>query len=148
LSACSCRITLHISSVVCLRTSKGSASHSNFPAAHALGSMLARKAATTGYRKLCLLDHERTACRIRSRSKGKGVMEKCGGRKNYAEARPEVVALARELSNQHMSLHKIISRACPARTGDDYDVLSVGEVVGRIFKSPMAMAYRIMASAI
>ena len=28
--------------------------------------------------------------------------EKCGGRKSYAEARPEVVALVRELSAQRM----------------------------------------------
>ena len=39
--------------------------------------------------------------------------EKCGGRKSYAEARPEVVALARELSDQRMSLRKI-SASSPA----------------------------------
>jgi DNA invertase Pin-like site-specific DNA recombinase len=33
--------------------------------------------------------------------------EKCGGRRSYAEARPEVVALAQELSDQRMSLRKI-----------------------------------------
>jgi len=33
--------------------------------------------------------------------------EKCGGRKSYAEARPEVVALAKELHKQRMSLRKI-----------------------------------------
>lgn len=33
--------------------------------------------------------------------------EKCGGRKSYAEAKPEVVALAKELRMQHMSLRKI-----------------------------------------
>jgi DNA invertase Pin-like site-specific DNA recombinase len=33
--------------------------------------------------------------------------EKCGGRKSYAEARPEVVALAKELQRQRMSLRKI-----------------------------------------
>src|SRR5260370_2060570 len=32
---------------------------------------------------------------------------KCGGRKSYAEARPEVVALAKELSEQGMSYRKI-----------------------------------------
>jgi DNA invertase Pin-like site-specific DNA recombinase len=32
---------------------------------------------------------------------------KCGGRKSYAEARPEVVALAKELSGQRMSYRKI-----------------------------------------
>lgn len=35
------------------------------------------------------------------------VGQKCGGRKTYAEARPEVVALAKELSSQRMSLRKI-----------------------------------------
>jgi hypothetical protein len=34
-------------------------------------------------------------------------MGKCGGRKSYAEAKPEVVALAKELRDQRMSLRKI-----------------------------------------
>jgi hypothetical protein len=38
----------------------------------------------------------------------------CGGRKSYAEARPEVVALAKELRGQHMSPRKI-SAALAAR---------------------------------
>jgi hypothetical protein len=33
--------------------------------------------------------------------------EKCGGRKSYDEARPEVVALAKELQAAGMSLRKI-----------------------------------------
>jgi DNA invertase Pin-like site-specific DNA recombinase len=33
--------------------------------------------------------------------------EKCGGRKSYAEARPEVVAVVKELRRQRMSLRKI-----------------------------------------
>ena len=33
--------------------------------------------------------------------------EKCGGRKSYAEARPETVALARELRTKRVSLRKI-----------------------------------------
>jgi DNA invertase Pin-like site-specific DNA recombinase len=44
-----------------------------------------------------------TAARERKIAAG----EKCGGRKSYAEARPEVVALAHELSDQRMSLRKI-----------------------------------------
>ena len=34
-------------------------------------------------------------------------MGKCGGRKSYSEARPEVVAVARELKAGGMSLRKI-----------------------------------------
>jgi hypothetical protein len=40
----------------------------------------------------------------RSQKSGHGQV---GGRKTYAEARPEVVALAKELCDQRMSLRKI-----------------------------------------
>jgi DNA invertase Pin-like site-specific DNA recombinase len=42
-----------------------------------------------------------------ARDRKKEATGKCGGRKSYAEARPEVVALARELRGQRMSLRKI-----------------------------------------
>jgi DNA invertase Pin-like site-specific DNA recombinase len=49
---------------------------------------------------------------------------KCGGRKSYAEARPEVVALAKELSGQRMSYRKIsaelASRGHTTATGRPY----------------------------
>jgi DNA invertase Pin-like site-specific DNA recombinase len=42
-----------------------------------------------------------------ARDRKKASTGKCGGRKTYAEARPEVVALAREMHGQRMSLRKI-----------------------------------------
>jgi DNA invertase Pin-like site-specific DNA recombinase len=42
-----------------------------------------------------------------ARDRKKAVTGKCGGRKSYVEARPEVVALANELHGQRMSLRKI-----------------------------------------
>jgi DNA invertase Pin-like site-specific DNA recombinase len=42
-----------------------------------------------------------------ARDRKKAATGKCGGRKTYAEARPELVALARELRDQRMSLRKI-----------------------------------------
>lgn len=42
-----------------------------------------------------------------ARERIKAATGKCGGRKTYAEARPEVVALAKELHGQRMSLRKI-----------------------------------------
>jgi DNA invertase Pin-like site-specific DNA recombinase len=42
-----------------------------------------------------------------ARDRKKAATGKCGGRKSYAEARPEVVALAKELHGQRMSLRKI-----------------------------------------
>jgi DNA invertase Pin-like site-specific DNA recombinase len=49
---------------------------------------------------------------------------KCGGRKSYAEARPEVVALAKELSGQRMSYRKIsaelAARGYTTATGKPY----------------------------
>ena len=49
-----------------------------------------------------------------ARDRKKAATGKCGGRKSYAEARPEVVALAKELRGQHMSPRKI-SAALAAR---------------------------------
>jgi DNA invertase Pin-like site-specific DNA recombinase len=42
-----------------------------------------------------------------ARDRKKALTGKCGGRKSYLEARPEVVALAKELHGQRMSLRKI-----------------------------------------
>jgi DNA invertase Pin-like site-specific DNA recombinase len=42
-----------------------------------------------------------------ARDRKKAATGKCGGRRSYLEARPEVVALARELSASGMSLRKI-----------------------------------------
>jgi DNA invertase Pin-like site-specific DNA recombinase len=42
-----------------------------------------------------------------ARDRKKAATGKCGGRKSYAEARPEVVALAKELHSRRMSLRKI-----------------------------------------
>jgi DNA invertase Pin-like site-specific DNA recombinase len=42
-----------------------------------------------------------------ARDRKKAATGKCGGRKSYAEARPEVVALAKELRARRMSLRKI-----------------------------------------
>jgi hypothetical protein len=42
-----------------------------------------------------------------ARDRKRAVTGKCGGRKSYAEARPEVVALARDLRGRRMSLRKI-----------------------------------------
>jgi DNA invertase Pin-like site-specific DNA recombinase len=42
-----------------------------------------------------------------ARDRKKAVTGKCGGRKSYAEARPAVVALAKEMRGQRMSLRKI-----------------------------------------
>jgi DNA invertase Pin-like site-specific DNA recombinase len=49
-----------------------------------------------------------------ARDRKRAATGKCGGRKSYAEARPEVVALAKELRGQRMSLRKI-SAALAAR---------------------------------
>ena len=46
--------------------------------------------------------------RVRAaRERKKAATGKCGGRKSYAEAKPETVALARELRDQWLSLRKI-----------------------------------------
>jgi DNA invertase Pin-like site-specific DNA recombinase len=42
-----------------------------------------------------------------ARDRKKAATGKCGGRKSYAEARPEVVALAKEMHSQRISLRKI-----------------------------------------
>ena len=42
-----------------------------------------------------------------ARDRKKAATGKCGGRKSYAEAHPEVVALAQELHSRRMSLRKI-----------------------------------------
>jgi DNA invertase Pin-like site-specific DNA recombinase len=59
-----------------------------------------------------------------ARERKKAETGKCGGRKSYAEARPEVVALAQELSAQRMSYRKIsaelASRGYTTATGKPY----------------------------
>lgn len=42
-----------------------------------------------------------------ARDRKKAATGKCGGRRSYAEARPEAVELARELAGQRVSLRKI-----------------------------------------
>ena len=42
-----------------------------------------------------------------ARDRKKAATGKCGGRKSYAEARPEVVALAQELRRQRLSFREI-----------------------------------------
>ena len=42
-----------------------------------------------------------------ARDRKKAVTGKCGGRKTYAEARPDVVLLAKQMHDQGMSLRKI-----------------------------------------
>ena len=50
----------------------------------------------------------RAPARVRAaRERKKAATGKCGGRKSYAEAKPETVALARELRDQWLSLRKI-----------------------------------------
>jgi DNA invertase Pin-like site-specific DNA recombinase len=59
-----------------------------------------------------------------ARDRKKAETGKCGGRKTYAEARPEVVALAKELSAGRMSYRKIsaelASRGYTTATGRPY----------------------------
>jgi hypothetical protein len=42
-----------------------------------------------------------------ARDRKKAATGKCGGRKTYAEARPDVVLLAKQMQDQGMSLRKI-----------------------------------------
>jgi DNA invertase Pin-like site-specific DNA recombinase len=49
-----------------------------------------------------------------ARDRKRAATGKCGGRKSYAETHPEVVALAKELHAQRLSLRKI-SAALAAR---------------------------------
>ena len=42
-----------------------------------------------------------------ARDRKKAATGKCGGRRSYAELRPEVVALAKELRRQRLSYRKI-----------------------------------------
>jgi hypothetical protein len=42
-----------------------------------------------------------------ARGRARAVNGKCGGRRSYAEAKPEVVALVKQMHAQHMSLRKI-----------------------------------------
>jgi len=69
--------------------------------------------------ELSRLGHSAMSARCPVRRKAEavdtGIIGQSASGKSYAEARPEVVALARELSNQRMSLRKNISRACPSR---------------------------------
>jgi hypothetical protein len=45
-------------------------------------------------------------------SSWKAVTGKCGGRRSYAEAKPDTVALARKLRERRMSLRKDRGRTC------------------------------------
>jgi DNA invertase Pin-like site-specific DNA recombinase len=59
---------------------------------------------------------------------------KCGGRKSYAEARPEVVALAKHLSAQRMSYRKISAelarRGLLTATGKPYVASAIQSMLG------------------
>jgi DNA invertase Pin-like site-specific DNA recombinase len=65
--------------------------------------------------------------------------EKCGGRKSYAEARPEMVELARQLRRPHpdrrpVSLRKVAAalaeRGYVASTGRPYEAAAVASMIG------------------
>ena len=65
--------------------------------------------------------------------------EKCGGRKSYAEARPEMVALARQLrrpdpDRRPVSLRKVSAalaeRGYVASTGRPYEAAAVASMLG------------------
>jgi DNA invertase Pin-like site-specific DNA recombinase len=65
--------------------------------------------------------------------------EKCGGRKSYAEARPEMVELARRLrrpdpGRRPISLRKVAAalaeRGCVASTGRPYEAAAVASMLG------------------
>jgi hypothetical protein len=67
------------------------------------------------------------------------VGEKCGGRKSYAEARPEMVELARQLRRPNpdrrpVSLRKIAAalaeRGYVASTGKPYEAAAVASMLG------------------
>jgi DNA invertase Pin-like site-specific DNA recombinase len=69
-----------------------------------------------------------------ARDRKKASTGKCGGRKSYAEARPEVVALAKEMRERRMSLRKI-SAALAAQgymtaTGKPYVASAVQAMLG------------------
>jgi DNA invertase Pin-like site-specific DNA recombinase len=69
-----------------------------------------------------------------ARDRKKATTGKCGGRRSYAEARPETVALAKELRDQRMSLRKI-SDALAARghvtaSGKPYVASAVQAMLG------------------
>jgi DNA invertase Pin-like site-specific DNA recombinase len=72
-----------------------------------------------------------------ARERKKKLTGKCGGRKSYAEARPDVVALAKELHSQRMSLRKIsaelASRGYLTATGKPYVATAVQSMVGGPF---------------
>jgi DNA invertase Pin-like site-specific DNA recombinase len=59
-----------------------------------------------------------------ARDRKKAATGKCEGCKSYAEARPEVVALAKELHGRRMSLRKIsaelAARGCVTANGKPY----------------------------
>jgi DNA invertase Pin-like site-specific DNA recombinase len=69
-----------------------------------------------------------------ARDRKKASTGKCGGRKTYAEARPEVVALAREMHGQRMSLRKISATLAAqghmTATGKPYVASAVQAMVG------------------
>jgi DNA invertase Pin-like site-specific DNA recombinase len=69
-----------------------------------------------------------------ARDRKKAATGKCGGRKSYAEAKPETVALAKELHRQRMSLRKIsaalASQGHVTARGNPYVASAVHAMVG------------------
>jgi DNA invertase Pin-like site-specific DNA recombinase len=70
-----------------------------------------------------------------ARERKKKATGKCGGRKTYAEARPEVVAMAKELRDQRMSLRKIstvlAAQGHLTATGKPYVATAVQAMLGQ-----------------
>jgi len=71
------------------------------------------------------LEKARLVAKLKAaRDRKKAETGKCGGRRSYAEARPDVVALAKELNGQGMSYRKIsaelASRGLLTATGKPY----------------------------
>jgi DNA invertase Pin-like site-specific DNA recombinase len=69
-----------------------------------------------------------------ARDRKKAATGKCGGRKSYAEAKPETVALAKELHKGRMSLRKIsatlAARGYVTANGRPYVASAVQAMVG------------------
>jgi hypothetical protein len=69
-----------------------------------------------------------------ARDRKRAATGKCGGRKSYGEARPEVVALAKELRGQRMSLRKISAelawRGYTTASGKPYVASAIQAMLG------------------
>jgi DNA invertase Pin-like site-specific DNA recombinase len=69
-----------------------------------------------------------------ARDRKKAATGKCGGRKSYREARPEVVTLAKELRGRRMSLRKISAelagRGYTTASGKPYVASAVQAMLG------------------